>query len=155
VYLGDALQWSVSPMLGREQVEILVPAPPEGGDRAALRFPVAVAEDPGLFDAVVAALLAASERDAGKAAAEATLRSMSPQEIGDLASAYEQLRALNRTRRDHVWGYYARNIARPVWLSRRAGRVDRVIGNPPWLSFRCMSEEMQAKAKAGMKYYDI
>src|SRR5262249_55978180 len=35
--------------------------------------------------------------------------------------------------RDHVWGYYIRNLARPMWLAREPNRVDVLIGNPPWL----------------------
>ena len=36
--------------------------------------------------------------------------------------------------RNHIWAYYTRNMVRPVALSRR--KVDVVIGNPPWLSYR-------------------
>jgi hypothetical protein len=167
VYLGDALQWSVKPMLGGEDLEVYVPAPPKENRtetskkhelETVLRFPVAIAEDPNLFGFIIAELLQASERGATASDVEATLRRC--QEIGDmdrqtLVETYGELRKLRRAGRNHVWGYYARNIARPVWLSRRAGRFDRVIGNPPWLSFRYMSEEMQAKARAGMKFYDI
>ena len=50
--------------------------------------------------------------------------------------------------RDHVWGYYVRNMARPMWLAREDNRVDLVIGNPPWLAYRHMSDEMQATLKS-------
>jgi len=45
--------------------------------------------------------------------------------------------------RDHIWGYYVRNLARPLWLSRPGNQVDMLIGNPPWLAYRHMTPEMQ------------
>lgn len=45
--------------------------------------------------------------------------------------------------RDHIWGYYVRNLARPVWLSRTENRVDVLVGNPPWLSYQFMPPSMQ------------
>ena len=46
--------------------------------------------------------------------------------------------------RDHIWGYYVRNLARPMWLAREANRIDVLLGNPPWLAYRHMTSEMQA-----------
>lgn len=76
-------------------------------------------------------------------------------DLKTLVQTYAELRKLRKAGRNHVWGYVARNITRPVWLSRRAGRFERVIGNPPWLSLRYMSSEMQSKARFGMGVYDI
>jgi SAM-dependent methyltransferase len=158
VYLGDALQWSVKSTLGHEELEVFVPPSKKDEAPTVLRFPVAVAEDPSLFDSVIAELLQASERGAPASAVEATLGrrgSIGEADLKTLIEAYRELRKLRMADRNHVWGYVARNITRPVWLSRSAGRFDRVIGNPPWLSFRDMSDEMQAKARAGMDSYDI
>ena len=47
--------------------------------------------------------------------------------------------------RNHIWSYYIRNLARPLWMSRRENRVDRLVGNPPWLAFRHMPSDMQAR----------
>ena len=47
--------------------------------------------------------------------------------------------------RNHIWGYYVRNLARPVWLAQPGNRVDTLIGNPPWLAYRHMTGDMQAK----------
>jgi hypothetical protein len=107
---------------------------------------------------MIAAFLHASERSAEASAVESTLRrgkSISEVDLQTLLQAYRELRKLRAAGRNHVWGYYARNITRPVWLSRSTSRFDRVIGNPPWLSFRYMSAEMQAKAREGMKGYRI
>ena len=45
--------------------------------------------------------------------------------------------------RDHIWAYYIRNLARPMWLAREPNRVDALIGNPPWLAYRHMTADMQ------------
>jgi hypothetical protein len=47
--------------------------------------------------------------------------------------------------RDHIWGYYVRNLARPMWLSREGNQVDMIIGNPPWLAYSHMTPEMQER----------
>ncbi len=44
---------------------------------------------------------------------------------------------------DPIWSYYIRNLARPAWLARPENRVDVLVGNPPWLSYRYMPEDMQ------------
>jgi hypothetical protein len=50
--------------------------------------------------------------------------------------------------RDHIWGYYIRNLARPLWLSRPGNQVDVIVGNPPWLAFRYMTPDMQDAFRA-------
>lgn len=50
--------------------------------------------------------------------------------------------------RDHIWGYYVRNLARPLWLSREKNRVDVLVGNPPWLAYRHMTPDMQEAFKS-------
>ncbi|NIL43191.1 SAM-dependent DNA methyltransferase [Salinispora arenicola] len=49
--------------------------------------------------------------------------------------------------RNHIWSYYVRNLARPMWLSRPENRVDVLVGNPPWLSYRHMPARMQERFK--------
>jgi hypothetical protein len=46
--------------------------------------------------------------------------------------------------RNHIWGYYIRNLARPLSFTRADGRVDGLVGNPPWLAYRHMPERLQA-----------
>jgi hypothetical protein len=45
--------------------------------------------------------------------------------------------------RNHIWSYYVRNLARPMWLARESNRVNALIGNPPWLAYRHMPEDLQ------------
>ena len=51
---------------------------------------------------------------------------------------------LHQGGRNHIWGYFIRNLARPVWLARSENRVDVLVGNPPWLAYRHMTLDMQS-----------
>jgi len=57
--------------------------------------------------------------------------------------------------RNHIWGYYVRNLARPLWLSRRGNQVDFLIGNPPWLAFSHMTSDMQAAFRTMSQRRDL
>jgi hypothetical protein len=59
-----------------------------------------------------------------------------------------RLKQLHEDNRNHIWSYYVRNVSRPAWLSRPENRVDVLVGNPPWLSYRHMTKEMQREFKA-------
>ena len=64
------------------------------------------------------------------------------------------LQQLHNDGNDHIWAYYTRNLVRPVALSRT--KVDVIIGNPPWLSYRntadILRNELQDQSK---DVYDI
>lgn len=147
VYLGDALQWNVRRDAAEQ--DLVIEVPPPGARRAGgsvLRFPLALCADPGLFDRVVTAMHDASE--AGRDA-DTFLRGIAGCRVptaqhGTLRATYITYDRLRRAGRDHVWGFIARNLSRPVALSDGA-RVDVVLGNPPWLSYRYMSAGMQAR----------
>lgn len=145
VYLGDSLQWNTEAMLVSRTVRIDVP------DGPSLHFPWAVTQDPGRFDQVVETMLELSEADAGPEVLQGWLASRG---IGDdsdrrvLVDTYGHLRQLRRDERNHIWGYVARNLARPIWLSGEDQRAHVLVGNPPWLSYRHMSEEMQEQFRS-------
>ena len=46
---------------------------------------------------------------------------------------------LIRQRRDTVWAFILKNAFRPAFLRRT--KVDVIVGNPPWLSFRDIAED--------------
>ena len=62
-----------------------------------------------------------------------------------LRDTYETMRRLQEEGRNHIWGYVARNLARPVWLASEAQKADVVIGNPPWVSYRYMRGDFKAR----------
>ncbi len=142
VYLGDALQWNTRiTFVGQREIEIRVPDAPRP-----LYFPFTVTRDPTVFDAVLGAMLDHSERHADEAAYDAWLQRQGFSDAGEraeLGATYALVRELREAGRDHIWGYVARNLSRPIWLSTEAQQADVVIGNPPWLSYRYMAPAMQ------------
>ena len=154
VYLGDSLQWNTEPFLADR--DVLIEAPPDeatGAGAATLHFPAVVARDPALFDQVINRMLEMSASSPPQPSAG--LRAwLNQQEIADdqtrdmLAQTYDQLAALRQEGRNHIWGFAARNLVRPVWLSQQEQRPDVLVGNPPWLSYRYMDTETQARFRA-------
>jgi methylase of polypeptide subunit release factors len=68
-----------------------------------------------------------------------------------LTATYKNLRRLRAEERNHIWGYVARNLSRPVWLATTGQKVDAIIGNPPWLPYRAMSPDMQKSLRTECK----
>ena len=141
VYLGDALQWNVQGFLADREVLIEVP------DGPVLHFPFAVTRSPANFDTAISLMLQQGETRAEPSDFRAALRGQLPsldgQSVDILSQTYVDLRDLRSQGRDHIWGFVARNLVRPVWLSSDDQRADLVIGNPPWLSYRFMSRATQ------------
>ena len=143
VYLGDALQWNVRDFLADREVLIEVP------DGPVLQFPYEVTRSPADFDAVIRLMLRLSDnlQDATNflAALRRRLPNLDAASRSILGETYAHLHDLRISGRDHIWGFVARNLVRPVWLSSDNQRADLVIGNPPWLSYRYMSRTNQRR----------
>jgi len=143
VYLGDSLQWNTRGFLAEREVIIRVPDGEE-----VIEFPYDVVTDPGIFDAIVGRMLSLSRENASSEGLAAWLDRTLHLATGTkdkLIETYRTLRQLHRDGRNHIWGFVARNLARPVWLSQEERRMDVVIGNPPWLSYRHMERSTQQR----------
>ncbi|MCH7800443.1 MAG: N-6 DNA methylase, partial [Chloroflexi bacterium] len=145
VYMGDAVQWNTEGFLVDREVLIQVPEGP------VLHFPAALARDPLMFDDVVGTMLQLSEpgQQPPSVALTSWISNNYP-ELGDweketLSGTYDALCQLQQEGRNHIWGFVARNLSRPVWLSSEDQKVDVLVGNPPWLSYRFMSDSMQER----------
>ena len=164
VYLGDALQWNLTrtgkleEQLGLfaddDTLEIFVPAitlaepKPRRLDSVMLRFPATVTSDAGIFDQVLNTMIKLGARSEPTANFVTWMKREAFASAGArdvLQKTYEVMRGLQNEGRNHIWGYVARNLARPVWLSSEAQKADVVIGNPPWVSFRYMSTDFQER----------
>lgn len=146
IYLGESMQWSTQTMFAEKEVRIEVP-----GSSTPLEFPWVVSKDPGLFDEVLSAMLRLIEDQRTESDFKAWLKAKVIGEGRDrsiLAKTYSELKVLNEDERNHIWGYVARNLSRPIWLSGEDQRSDILIGNPPWLSYNKMSLDMQKRFKA-------
>jgi hypothetical protein len=160
VWLGDAMQLSISPMGQFKELVIQVPPPPTGGgSKERLSFPETLCRDPALFDKAIDAMREGSERnrpreqvqaDIGRRIQEHYKRDLTSEEriaIGDLGATYETFHMLRQEGRDTIWSYVARNLSRPLALASGGGWAHVVIGNPPWVAYRHMSADLQKRFK--------
>ena len=164
VYLGNALQWDLTQpaekgdqpdfLASDEMLEIFVPtldvAKPEPQRLlpATLRFPTTMAADALLFDRILDNMIRFGERSESSANFAAWMDRETAASAADrlvLGETYGVMRRLQGEGRNHIWGYVARNLARPVWLASEAQKADVVIGNPPWVSYRYMSGAFKSR----------
>jgi len=164
IYLGDSVRWEQDTSL-LQQSGITVHTS-DGMELFAqeLHFPEGVLTDPGRFDRLVAALAdkaadldrdpvtpsrrkdgAPSTKPARVADISGLLKShnVSTEDRAAVELVFEKLCRLHDAGRDHVWGYYIRNLARPLSFSRTGAQADVLVGNPPWLAYRHMPKLIQ------------
>ena len=164
VHLGDSMQWYQPADQDLERVMVRT----DGVDLTAsaeattlfdvgevLAFPLSGIDDPATFDNLVRRVsdLASTYTDATarKPSIEPILRRFSIGESEDadtLRKTFSLLCDLNADGRDSIWSYFIRNQARPLWLSMPSRRVDVLVGNPPWVAYRFMTEDMQEQYRA-------
>jgi SAM-dependent methyltransferase len=166
VYLGDSMQLGVARTLTQTELEIRVPPPPAGavptpgrGGRDVLSFPDTFCRDPGLFDKAIERMRTGSLSELKRERIEEALKLITEQHykadlteeqnqaISDLGRTYETFDRLRREGRDTIWAYVARNLSRPLALAAGGGWANVLVGNPPWLAFRHMTEALQKRFK--------
>ena len=160
VYLGDSMQWEQSRDLigGVDRVTIST----EGDSIIAggggvlfgddLVFPRSILGDAGRFDRLVSEMADKALEEKNKkngTLIEPILRrfNVTEEEAGILRTTFATMRALHQSGKNHIWGYYVRNLIRPLWLAEPDNRVDVLIGNPPWLRYSKMTSTMQERYK--------
>lgn len=149
VYLGDSVQWQQQRLDLFTGGHLVVPT--GAGDTlfdAELRFPDHLLADTDRFDHLVneMATLAAKSRRPGVVPPLTALfnrLAIAAEDQPVVRETFALMCRLHDEGRDHIWSYYVRNLARPMYLSRQENRVDVLVGNPPWLAYRHMSAEMQ------------
>ena len=169
VYLGDAMQLAVSQHFADTTLSIRVPQA-NGEPATSLDFPEVLCRDPDLFDGTVEMMRRGSESGLTRVQFETRIDAGIRQRYADLARRFpnpifrrfgeEEARAvtdigatylvydrLRREGRDTIWPYVARNLSRPLSLSAGAGWANVVIGNPPWVALRHMSDDLQKRFK--------
>ena len=165
VHLGDSIQWYQPADHDETQIKIRT----DGVDLTSastgaatlfdigrvLAFPLSGIEDPLTFDRLVSDMTDRAktyvDASAAKPSIDPVLSSYgitNPADRETLTATFDVLCTLNAEGRDSIWGYFVRNQVRPLWLSMRNRRVDVLVGNPPWVSYRFMTEDMQEQFKA-------
>jgi SAM-dependent methyltransferase len=164
VYLGDAMQLSISQFMTGKELIIRVPPPPAGdgksgetdkNGREQLDFPETFCRDPALFDKAIERMRTGSLEGLSRAQIEHALYRITEQHyradvtheqqcaIDDLGKTYLVFDKLRREQRDTIWAYVARNLSRPLAFSAAGGWANVLIGNPPWVALRHMSTDLQ------------
>jgi hypothetical protein len=150
VYLGDSLQWQEQSrdLWSAGNLTIRADDSRELFDTE-LRFPDDLLDDAARFDELVNELANRAARRRPQTAVPSLnavfQRLAIPQQHrAVIEGTFRTMCRLHDEGRDHIWGYYVRNLARPMWLAREANRVDVLVGNPPWLAYRHMTADMQA-----------
>ena len=137
VYLGDSLQLYSDPgsLFGDDNVTIEVRPAHVDGSHKFLHFPKTLVSRGDWFDGVM--LKAAGNIEAGMDPTTSLDDAgiLKDSERTTLKKTLESMLELHAEGRDHIWAYYTRNLVRPVWLSTNEGQVDRIVGNPPWLTY--------------------
>ena len=147
IYLGDSLQlrFRTGDMFAEHEVRIEV----EDEENTALVFPVSLVERAGDFDSLMSDVADAIERGDDPLLALDDNGITDPAERCTLEETIGTMRRLHAEGRNHIWAYYTRNLVRPVALSRN--KVDVVIGNPPWLSYRRTVSDLRTELERQSK----
>ena len=132
IYMGDALQlrYRSGDLFAEREITIQV----NDDDNTELTFPVSLVERPDTFDALMGDVAEYIEGGEDPMLALNDHHITNEFERGMLKATIATMQRLHNEGRNHIWAYYTRNMARPVALSR--SKVDVIIGNPPWLSYR-------------------
>jgi hypothetical protein len=135
------------------------------GDKR-VTIPEEVVNDPDAFDpAINAATRVANDLAAGGKDSEKTLKAYLKQQVPTLAGRADfdvivgalwrftsELADLIRRQKNSIWAFIIRNAYRPAMLR---ARFDFVVGNPPWLSYRYISDtdyQAEVKRRAVVEY---
>ncbi|MEF9904671.1 N-6 DNA methylase [Streptomyces sp. P9-A2] len=155
VFLGDSVQWQQrTDLIDHGYLVIRTETGGLLNYQNELRFSERLLADAGRFDRLVNALADRAASDSRKKGTRPSLTSLfkvlaihDPDDQDEITTAFRILCELVDEDRNHIWSYYVRNLARPMWLSMADNRVDVLIGNPPWLSYRHMPKDMQKRFK--------
>ncbi|MDI6910478.1 N-6 DNA methylase [Nocardioides sp.] len=160
VYLGDSIQWEQHSDLlgGLDEISVSTTGDDlvEGGGGALfgddLVFPRSVLSDASQFDRLVTVMAERAREASTKNSRDLILPvlfqlGVHENDTDRLVETFDTMRRLHASGRDHIWGYYVRNLIRPLWLSDPANQVDVIVGNPPWLRYAKMTKPMQVRFK--------
>lgn len=155
VYLCDSLRWgqkedmysykglSVRTTLAHEDLLYDPEFTSETDFIERLKFPDPVITDASNFDLLVRDLAdkAVDPTRRSRASLAGTFHQFGVPEVSRavVEQTFWNMCDLHDRDRDHIWGYYVRNLVRPVWLARPDNRIDVLVGNPPWLKYRDMT----------------
>ena len=147
VHLGDSMQLRYDNSLITAQGVITLKTgetlPNESGE-VVFEIPLNLAKDTDRFDGMIIDVADAIERGDDT---DATLDKygLSALDRETMDATVSSMKALHAVGRNHVWAYYLRNMTRPAVIAER--KVDAIVGNPPWLTYRQSSDIIRAELR--------
>ncbi len=69
----------------------------------------------------------------------AKIKALSLEEVNLWTLNFDLMVGLVKNRKDSIWAFILKNAYRPAYIRRT--KVDVIVGNPPWLSFRDIAEK--------------
>ena len=151
VYLGDSLllRFRAGDMLAENEVRI----PLDDDAKSEIVFPRSLVDRADAFDRLMNDLSRAVE-SGGDPVGALDAHAMSDDERRAMERAAELMRRLHEEGRNHIWAYYARNLLRPLILTR--SKVDVLIGNPPWITYNKTTNTLRLELERQSKMeYDL
>lgn len=160
IYLGDSLQWNLQQadagdLLSAEQDGLSITVPPHQTDKEklsarTLTFPKNIITDENIFNKIIDTIFRYIKDNSSADDFHAWMKkqkAISEEDYEMLIESFEELDRLHKQGRNHIWGYVARNLSRPIYLSSDMAKVDILIGNPPWVAYRFMSGAFKEQFK--------
>ena len=143
IFLADTLQWITSTDLRLiSGDDLLLEAPPDAtGNPRMILIPSEVLLSPR-FNEIVDDIVRNSARTQ---VLHVRLRQMGLDDANviKLLDCAQVINELKQEGKNHIWGWFIKNIAQPQRLMR--AKLDRMVGNPPWITQNDLSEERQSR----------
>ena len=118
------------------------------GHSGSVRFqvPLSLARDTEHFDNLMMEISRAIERGDDTNRVLDDFKVWDSTERQTMTTTVANMKALHDASRNHVWAYYLRNMTRPMVMAE--GKVDVIIGNPPWLTYDQSADIIREEMKA-------
>ena len=156
IYLGDSMQlrYDTGTLSASQSIELETRETLPGHETPIIfSIPRELARRQGDIDRLVSEMATAIDegRDAEHVADAYEMSDTCRQSMKAVATLMRELHAADR---NHVWAYYIRNMIRPVVIAEE--KVDRIIGNPPWLTYGQSADIIRTELRAmSEKRYQI
>ena len=135
IYLGDSMQlrYNTGDMFAENSIELETRETlPGQSSQVIFSIPKELAHQQSDIDRLISGM--ATTIDEGLDVQNiADAYEMSDECRQSMRTVAAQMKELHAADRNHVWAYYIRNMIRPAVIAEE--KVDRIIGNPPWLTY--------------------
>lgn len=140
IYLGDSLQlrYNTGTLFASETIELETrEVLPGQSSQVVFRIPKELARQQADVDQLISEIAAAIDegRDTERITRGFQMSTECRSTVNVVVASMKELHSADR---NHVWAYYIRNMIRPAVIAEE--KVDCIIGNPPWLTYRESSD---------------